>query len=83
MADRKDELRSVKAGAEALATCIVKTLNESDQSFQTRFLERLDHAYAALRDKEGQDCVEMLSWTREMLTGWNPSTGQGSPLLDR
>ena len=87
--DRKDPEWQIKSGAAALATCIVRTLNESDPTFQTRFLENLDRAYGQFRDADrypsDRDVIivlEMLSWTRELLTGWNMVTGQGRPLLD-
>jgi hypothetical protein len=78
----------IKSGATALATCIVHTLNESDPTFQRRFLANLDKAYSTFReghrhpDRQVTIVLEMLSWTREMLTGWSASAGQGRPLLD-
>jgi hypothetical protein len=82
---RKDDQWLLKSGAAALATCIVRTLNESDPSFERRSLANLERAYAHFReqypDRDVQDAVEMLSWTRELLTGWNATTGQGSPML--
>jgi hypothetical protein len=85
---RTDPEWQIKSGAAALVTCIVKTLNDSDPAFQERFLANLDQAYNAFRDGEqnpDRDVIlvlEMLSWTREFLTGWNNITGQGRPLLD-
>jgi len=87
-AGRADPEWQIKSGAAALVTCIVQTLNESDHTFQERFLKNLDKAYYAFRDGEqnpDRDVIlvlEMLSWTREFLTGWNMITGQGRPLLD-
>jgi hypothetical protein len=83
--DRKD-------GAAALATCIVRTLQQSDPTFEERFLKNLDDAYHQFRDDNdavGADgkprdvigVLEMLTWTNELLTGWNPVVGQGRPLL--
>jgi len=77
-------LHRAKRGVAILATCIVQTLNESDPSFQERFLERLGHAYRELKDNTDGDVIqemELLSWTREYLTGWNMITGQGEPFL--
>ncbi|WP_271593783.1 hypothetical protein [Bradyrhizobium sp. CCBAU 65884] len=87
-----DEEWNVRAGAAALATCLVKTIGESDSTFQERFLKNLEQAYYHFRDDSaaaGSDgkprpvtgALEILNWTREMLTGWNPITGQGNPLL--
>jgi hypothetical protein len=90
--DSRDDLWSVKTGAAALAVCIVRTLQKSDPDFQDRFLENLDRAYHHFRDEHGatrsdgspRDVVgvlEVLSWTNELLTGWNNVTGQGEPLI--
>jgi hypothetical protein len=85
---RTDPEWQIKSGAAALATCIVRTLNESDPTFQTRFLENLDRAYSQFRegdrnpDRDTIIVLEMLSWPRELLTGWNMIAGQGEPLLD-
>ena len=79
---QKDDLSQVKRAVAVLATCIVQTLNESDQVAQARFLERLSRAYATVRDGADQVGVvdlEVLAWTRELLTGFNFSTGQGTP----
>jgi hypothetical protein len=83
---------TVRTGAAALATCIVRTLQQSDPTFEERFLKNLDLAYGAFRDDpdavDGDDkprdvigVLEMLSWTRELLTGWNSVTGHRKPLL--
>lgn len=63
-------------------------MNESDPSFQERFLERLSAAYRLLKDNDdGQwngDVIqelELLSWTREFLTGFSFIKGQGANLL--
>ena len=80
------DLRSAKRGAAILATCIVQTLNESDPSFRDRFLKRLTGAYYELRDNtdgEVRHEMELVAWTRELLTGWNWLTGQGKPFLAR
>jgi hypothetical protein len=77
------DLFRAKRGVAALAACIVQTVNESDPTFQIRFLERLGKAYYQFRDDTDGDVLqelELFSWTREYLTGWNPITGQGKPL---
>lgn len=87
-----DEEWNVRAGAAALATCLVKTLEQTDPTFQERFLKNLEEAYYHFKDDseaKGADgkprpvtgALEILSWTREMLTGWNPVTGEGKPLI--
>lgn len=82
---KTDDLDHLKKGTAFLAACIVQTLNESDPSFQTRFLDRLTRAYQKLRDNSDgkvQDELELLAWTRELLTGFNVVSGQGAPFLD-
>ncbi|MCH2394321.1 hypothetical protein [Oceanibaculum sp.] len=66
-----------------LAACIVTTMNETDPSFQERFLKRLDEAYARKRHEFGTEDLEVLSWTREILTGFTTSAGQGQPFFQR
>ena len=84
MTDKTTELHRAKRGAAALTACVVQTLNESDPTFQARFLERLGLVYGEFRDNTDGDVIqelELFSWTREYLTGWNKITGQGKPLL--
>jgi hypothetical protein len=75
----------LKTGAAVLATCLVQTLNESDPSFRDRFLQKLEIASDRVQERhptrEMRDVREMLSWTRELITGFNLATGQGDPLL--
>jgi hypothetical protein len=80
---RRSDLRTLKLGAATLAVCIVQTLMESDQSFQSRFLDRLNRAYRAHQQsgEESQDLFETLSWTREMLTGFSNVSGPSTPFL--
>jgi hypothetical protein len=78
------DLHRAKRGVAILATCVVQTLNESDPSFQERFLNRLGRAYRELKDNSEGDVIqemELLAWTREYLTGFNLVTGQGKPFL--
>lgn len=84
MTAQLSDLHRAKRGTAVLAACIVQTLNESDSSFQARFLRRLERAYVELREDpeyETMQELELLAWTRELLTGFNPSSGQGEPFL--
>lgn len=93
MADPRDDQWSVKTGAAVLAVCIARTLEQSDPSFADRFQANVDRAYQHYRDNHGtwtrrddsprdtQEVLEMLSWTSELLTGWNMISGQGQPFL--
>jgi hypothetical protein len=81
MADSLTDLHRGKRGMAMLAACIVQTINESDSSFQDRFLERLSPGYRELKDNSEGDVIqeiELLSWTREYLTGWNTISGKAS-----
>ena len=82
---RDTDLDHLKKGAAVLAACVVQTLNESDPSFQKRFLDRLERAYRELKDNtEGpvQHEMELLSWTSGLLTGFSFVEGQGKPFLE-
>lgn len=84
MSDRITELHRAKRGVAILAACIVQTIRESDPSFEERFLKRLGAAYRELRDDTPGDVIqemELLSWTRELLTGFDPINGQKEPFL--
>lgn len=66
-----DDLHRAKRGVATLTACVVQTLNESDPSFEGRFLDRLGRAYRELKDNSDGDVIqemELLSWTREYLT---------------
>lgn len=84
MSEKLTELHRAKMGVAILATCIVQTLNESDPTFQERFLNRLSRAHRELKDNSEGDQIqqmELLMWTRELLTGWSFVDGQGEPFL--
>jgi hypothetical protein len=78
------DIHRAKRGVAVLAACIVQTLNETDPSFRERFLKHLSEAYYDLRDNWEGDVIqelELLSWTRELLTGLDHLNGQGEPFL--
>lgn len=84
MSVQLSDLHRSKRGVAILAACIVQTLNESDPSFEERFLERMKRAYYELRDNSDGDMsqeMELLSWTRELLTGFSLAEGQNKPFL--
>jgi hypothetical protein len=93
MSDPRDDQWSVKTAAAVLSVCIARTLEQSDPSFADRFQANVERAYDHFRDNAGkrtrrdgsdrdlQDVLETLSWTRELLTGWNMISGQGEAFL--
>jgi hypothetical protein len=63
---------SLSRGLAALITCVAQALNESDPTFQKRFLNKLETAYDVIRhDTEGdvRQELDLLSTVREVLTG--------------
>ena len=83
------ELGRLKRGTAALTACLVKTLNESDPTFQARFNEHLGTAYDKFQNQEGPYTqgaglteLELLSWVKEMLTSRSFTGGQREPFLD-
>tara|TARA_R100000365_G_C2746354_1_gene75606 strand:- start:3566 stop:3844 length:279 start_codon:yes stop_codon:yes gene_type:complete len=84
--DKRTDLHRAKAGVAVLAVCIVETINETDPSFRDRFLEKMGEAYHKLRDDTEGDQIEqleMLSWTRSLLTGFDFVSGKGEPFFER
>lgn len=78
-----DDLNHLKRATAILAACIARTLRESDPTAESRLATYLDAAYAKLRDDGGsQHELELLSWTRSLITGYNAVEGQGTPFLD-
>jgi hypothetical protein len=81
-----DDLFRAKRGVAAMFACLVQTINETDPSFQERFSAKLVEGYREFKDHTEGDVtqeLELFSWTREYLTGWNMITGQGKPFLGR
>jgi hypothetical protein len=84
MSTELSDLHRAKRGVAALVACLVQTVNETDPSFQDRFLAKLSEAYREFKDKTDGDVIqelELISWTRNYLTGWSWETGQGKPFL--
>lgn len=55
-----------------------------DPTFKERFLTPMETAYYKVRDDSDLDerhTFELLSWTRELLTGFNRIEGQGKPFF--
>lgn len=77
----QSDLNALASGVAVLATCIVKTLDETNAGFQGRFLEYLAAAYRQRRDEADLRELEVLNWTRQLLTGFSPIAGQGEPFF--
>lgn len=84
--DQRSDLHRAKVGVVVLATCLVETLTETDPSFRDRFMKKMGDAYYKLRDDSEGDQVEqmeLLDWTRSLLTGFDKISGQGEPFFER
>jgi hypothetical protein len=84
MEDKRSDLHRAKLGMTMVSACLVQTLNETDPTFQNRFLKRMEAAYRELKDNTDGDVkeqMEALSWTMELLTGWDPIGGRQSSFL--
>lgn len=82
-----DDLHQSKRGFAVAIAALVQTINESDPTFQERYLRRLSEAYYDVRDNSpasdnNHRALEPLSWVRELLTGFSLVEGQGTPFLD-
>jgi hypothetical protein len=78
MLTEQTELSQLKQAVAILITCIVDALTDANPTFKGRFLINLDEAYAQVREAGGTAMnpkamhdLEVLSWTREMVTGWS------------
>lgn len=77
--DKKTE--AVMRGTAVMVTCLAQTMSKEDQE---RFVERLSTAYFEMRDGPHDPVLlQMMSWTRELVTGFTWTEGQGKPFLER
>jgi hypothetical protein len=85
MTAQTNDLFHAKRGLAALVACMVQTLNESDPTFQERFLANLRKAYSEFSDHTEGDTIqelELLSGIMEYLTGFSVTKGQGQPFAE-
>lgn len=75
-------LKDIKHGTAVIATCLVQTIEETHPGFTQSLLSKLGKAYGEVREEAGTDQLELINWTRELITGWNIVSGQGRPFLD-
>lgn len=81
---KPENVRQVKIAMATLATCLVKSLDDSEGQLEQRFTGLLDEAYDNYRqnsDADPQHVLEVIHWTREMLKGWNPVPGRKQPVF--
>jgi hypothetical protein len=76
---KPENVRQMKIAIATIATCIAKSISETDGQLEQRFVGLLDRAYDNYRensDADPQHVLEVIHWTREMLKGWNPVPGR-------
>jgi hypothetical protein len=73
------EMDAVKRGTAILCACLAASIGDEGKA---RFVENLEQAYAKMRDEpHHKHLLEMISWTRELVTGFSLTEGQGKPFL--
>lgn len=79
-----ERLRDAKQGVAILVTCLVQELEAMNPGFTEHYLRRLGRAYTEVREDNtpALDRLELINWTRELLTGFNQVTGQGKIFLE-
>lgn len=85
MSDRgtpDEQLNDAKRGVVIIVACLVQELEKQNPGFQAGYLDRLEKAYDAVEaDSPTRDRLELLSWTRTLLTGFSWASGKGAPFL--
>jgi hypothetical protein len=80
----EDPLQNVKKATAILITCMVDAMAETDPNFKDRFLANLSQSYGKIRDDtDDLNALELLNWTRSMITGFDHANGQQQPFLNR
>lgn len=76
------DLRGIKEGVAMLTTVMLSCLQDVDPLAATNFKLKLELAYAKRRESASKHELEMLSWVRTLITGFDFSNGQGEAFLD-
>lgn len=83
MPNRSEELKNVKKATAIMFAAVVSALGETNPEFKGRFVSKIEDAYAKIRnDTDDLNALELLSWTRTMITGFDQVTGQNNPFFD-
>jgi hypothetical protein len=76
------DVENVKKATAILITCVVDAMSGLDEDFKNRFVKNLDRDYAKIRhDTDDLNALELLSWTRSMVTGFDFGGAQKEPFL--
>jgi hypothetical protein len=80
----EDSIQNVKKATAILIACVVDAMTETDPNFKDRFLANLGQSYLKIRDDtDDLNALELLNWTRSMITGFDYVDGQKQPFLNR
>jgi hypothetical protein len=80
----EDPIQNVKKATAILITCLVEAMTEIDPNLKDRFLANLSDSYGKIRnDTDDLNALELLNWTRSMITGFDHVDGQQQPFLKR
>lgn len=78
------ELQNVKRATAMMFAALVDTLVGTDSPEAERFAKALDDVYHHIRnDSEDLNALELISWTRSMITGFDRINGQQEPFMKR
>lgn len=78
----EDPLQNVKKATAILMTCLVDAMAKTDEGLKDRFVANLDKSYSKIRnDTNDLNALELLTWTRSLITGFDFSGGQKEPFL--
>jgi hypothetical protein len=79
---RTPELDNVKKATAMMFAALVDTLAGTDSPQAAQFTEALSKVYAHIRDDSADlNALELVSWTRSMITGFDMANGQKTPLM--
>ncbi|MBC7584162.1 MAG: hypothetical protein H7316_10480 [Tardiphaga sp.] len=84
MPSSSEELKNVKKATAIMFAAMVDALTETNPNFKDAFVNRLDQAYGDIRhDSDDLNALELVSWTRTLITGFDHVTGQNKPFFSR
>jgi hypothetical protein len=79
---RTPELDNVKRATAMMFAALVDTIVGTDSPQAKIFVANLDKCYTKIRNESGDlNALELLSWTRSMISGFDVIEGQGTPLM--
>ena len=80
----EDPLQNVKKATAILIACVVDAVAGTDPNFKDHFLANLSQSYDKIRnDTDDLNALELLSWTRSIITAFDHANGQQEPFLNR